>query len=98
LHVALRAARPLAGVLALSTYLPLAGSVAAERSAASLGVPIWMAHGSADPVIPLAGALASRDHLERLGYGVTWHTYAMGHSVCAEQVRDMSAWLTLRLQ
>jgi phospholipase/carboxylesterase len=98
LHVGLRASEALGGVVALSTYLPLARSVAPERSQASLAVPIWMAHGNADAVIPLASAAASRDILEQLGYRLTWRTYAMGHGVSAEQVRDLGAWLTDRLR
>ena len=98
LHVALRAREALGGAVALSTYLALAGSVGAERSAASLQIPIWMAHGTADPVIALASATASRAVLEELGYRLTWHTYAMGHSVCAEQVRDLRTWLMKRLR
>jgi len=98
LHVGLRATDALGGVVALSTYLPLARSVASQRSDASLLAPIWMAHGDADPVIPLASAEASRAILEQLGYRLSWHTYGMGHGVCAEQVRDLGAWLTDRLR
>ena len=93
LHVALRARDALGGVVALSTYLPLAESVARERSAASLQIPFFLAHGTADPVIALASATASRAVLERLGLKPSWHTYPMGHSVCAEQVADLRAWL-----
>jgi phospholipase/carboxylesterase len=98
LHVGLRAPDALAGVVALSTYLPLAQSVAAERSAASASTPIWMAHGDADQVIALASAVASRAVLKHLGYELTWRTYAMGHGVCAEQVDDLRAWLVERLR
>jgi len=98
LHAALREAHPLAGVLALSAYLPLPHTVCAERPAADLGVPIWMAHGSDDPVIPLSRAVLSRDFLSSLGYAVNWRTYAMGHAVCAEEVRDLNEWLIPRLQ
>jgi phospholipase/carboxylesterase len=97
LHVGLRASHALAGIVALSTYLPLAHSVAAERSVASALTPIWMAHGDADPVIALASAEASRAALEQLGLRPTWRTYAMGHGVCAEQVRDLRMWLVDRL-
>jgi phospholipase/carboxylesterase len=98
LHVGLRAPDALGGIVALSTYLPLAHSVAEEQSAASALTPIWMAHGDADPVIALASAAASRDLLERLGYRLSWHTYSMGHGVCAEQVSDLRAWLVDRLR
>jgi phospholipase/carboxylesterase len=98
LHVGLRAPEALAGIVALSTYLPLAESLRAERSAASAQTPIWMAHGNADQVIALANAAGSRDVLERLGYELTWHTYTMGHGVCAEQVNDLRAWLVDRLR
>jgi phospholipase/carboxylesterase len=98
LHLGLRAREALGGIVALSTYLPLAESIAVEQSAASRETPIWMAHGTEDPVIALASATASRATLERLGLTPTWHTYAMGHSVCAEQVRDLRVWLTERLR
>lgn len=98
LHVGLRATDVLAGVVALSTYLPLAHSVATERSAASASTPIWMAHGDADPVIALASAVASRDLLEQLGFRLTWRTYPMGHGVSADLVRDLRAWLVDRLR
>jgi phospholipase/carboxylesterase len=93
LHTALREPRRLAGVLALSTYLPLATSVAAERSAANQDVPILLAHGSVDPILPLSLAETSRHALEQLGYSVEWHVYPMPHSVCAEEIRVIGAWL-----
>lgn len=98
LHVGLRASHALAGIVALSTYLPLARFVAAERSVASALTPIWMAHGDADQVIALANAASSRDVLEQLGLTLTWHTYPMGHGVCAEQINDLRAWLADRLR
>jgi phospholipase/carboxylesterase len=98
LFTALRETRPLAGVLALSTYLPLAETLATERAAANRGTPIWMAHGSADPVIPLALAAASYDGLTSLGYDVTFKAYDMGHSLCAAEIRDFRVWLKGRLQ
>jgi phospholipase/carboxylesterase len=93
LHTALRAPRPLAGVIALSTYLPLAGTLAAERSAANELVPIFMAHGISDNVLPLALGETSRRALEAQGYVVDWHAYAMAHSVCLEEVSAIGAWL-----
>ena len=95
LHAGLREPRKLAGILALSTYLPLAGTVAAEAAAANRAVPIHMAHGSADPVIPLELADASRATLEQLGYAVDWRVYPMGHSVCAAEVAAIAEWLEL---
>lgn len=83
----------LAGLAGLSGYLPLAAATAAERSAANADVPIFLAHGRADPVIELARAVASRDALTTLGYAVDWHEYAMPHSVCAEEVADLNRWL-----
>ncbi len=93
LHTALRYPRPLAGVLALSAYLPLLDPTRAEASEANRKVPIFMAHGSQDPVIPLSLSERSRDFLTSLGYVVECHTYPMPHSVCAEEVRDIRDWL-----
>lgn len=96
LQTALREPRALGGVLALSTYLPLASSLAAERSAANAGVPIFMAHGTADNVLPLALGESSRRALEALAYRVEWHVYPMPHSVCVEEIGDIGAWLAVR--
>jgi len=93
LHTALREPRPLAGVLALSTYLPLAASLASERSAAHSGVPIFMAHGTGDTVLPLSLAETSRAALLALGYAVEWHAYPMAHSVSMEEISAIGAWL-----
>jgi phospholipase/carboxylesterase len=93
LQTGLRHAERLAGIMALSTYLPIAGTVAAERNAANREVPIFMAHGVQDPMIVLARAASSRDKLVELGYSVEWHQYAMPHSVCPEEVRDIGGWL-----
>jgi phospholipase/carboxylesterase len=98
LFAALRETRPLAGVLALSTYLPMADTLEAERAAANRSTPIWQGHGSADPVIPLAFAAASCDALKSLGYDVTFKTYAMEHSLSAAEIRDFRVWLKGRLQ
>jgi phospholipase/carboxylesterase len=80
-------------VLALSTYLPLAGAVEAERNAANGDLPIFMAHGEYDDIIPLQRAEQSRQALARLGYPVEWRTYAMPHSVCPQEIEDISAFL-----
>jgi phospholipase/carboxylesterase len=79
--------------MALSTYLPLAGHLASEGSAANRDVPIFYAHGVHDPVIPFAMASMSRQKLTAAGYKVQWQEYPMQHSVCTEEVADISAWL-----
>ena len=89
----LRHGERLAGLLGMSGYLPLAGHTAAERSAANAGIPIFQAHGTADPMIVIGRATATRDELLALGYPVEWHSYPMPHSVCAEEIADMNAWL-----
>jgi phospholipase/carboxylesterase len=93
LHTALREPERLAGVLALSTYLPLPSTLEAERHPANAAVPIFQAHGTADPVVPLSFGEASRDALLGHGYAVGWHTYPMPHSVSAEEVADVREWL-----
>jgi phospholipase/carboxylesterase len=93
LQTALRYPHALAGVIALSAYLPLAQRIEAERSAASRAVPIFIAHGTADPVVPLARGAAARDRLLALGHAVQWQEYPMPHSVCAEEVDAIAAFL-----
>jgi phospholipase/carboxylesterase len=93
LHTGLRHAERLAGILALSTYLPLAGSLAPEHSAANLGVPLFMAHGRFDDIIPIERARQSRVVLEGLGCKLEWREYAMPHAVCGEEIADIAAWL-----
>jgi phospholipase/carboxylesterase len=94
LQTALRYPERLAGVLALSTYLPLAPTLEAERSEASKDIPIFMGHGQHDEIIPIRRAEASRDALTALGHKVEWHTYPMPHSVCAPEIGDISRFLT----
>lgn len=94
LHTALRQAIPLGGVLALSTYLPLADSAARELTEPSRATPVFMAHGRSDPVIPYQLGSASRDALRDMGYAVEWREYAMQHSVCEQELRDIETWLT----
>lgn len=89
----LRAPRRLAGIVGLSGYLPLAATTAAERSAANHDVPIFLAHGRFDPIVSFTRGTASRDALVALGYAVEWHDYPMQHSVCPEEVADLSRWL-----
>jgi len=96
LQTGLRYPERLGGILALSTYLPLAATLAAERSPANRDLPVLMAHGTLDPMIPIARARDSRAALEALGYAVEWQEYAMPHSVCGEEIADIAAWL-LRL-
>jgi phospholipase/carboxylesterase len=93
LQTGLRQPAPLAGLLALSTYLPLAATVAQERSAANAPTPVFMAHGTSDPVVPMARGAASRDALQAMGYSVEWHEYAMPHSVCEDEIRDIARFL-----
>lgn len=93
LHTALRQTAPLGGVLALSTYLPLAESVSAEAGANVRQTPIFMAHGRNDPVVPYQLGVASRDALLGFGCIVEWHEYAMPHSVCEQELCDIEAWL-----
>ena len=93
LQAGMRHPEKLAGLLCLSGYVPLADKSLAERSQHSLATPIFMCHGTHDGVIPVSRATASRDHLRELGYEVEWHEYPMQHSVCAEEVRDISNWL-----
>ncbi|HEY8857214.1 MAG TPA: alpha/beta hydrolase-fold protein [Rugosibacter sp.] len=93
LMTALRHSERLAGVMALSTYLPLAGKLAAERQAVNTDLPVFMAHGTEDEIIGIDRAVSSRDALIALGYRVEWKSYAMGHAVCPQEVADISAWL-----
>lgn len=89
----LRYPERLGGIMGLSGYLPLAHTLAAERSPANEGVPIFLAHGKRDGVVPLAAAGATRDALSALAYPVDWHAYDMEHSVCMEEIADMHQWL-----
>ena len=93
LHTGLRYPQRLAGIMALSTYLPLAESLAAEAAPANRDVPIFYVHGTHDPVIPFAMATGSRDRLSAAGYSIEWHEFPMQHSVCMEEVEAISAWL-----
>ena len=93
MQTGLRHPERLAGLLVLSSSLPLADTLAAEASPANRDVPIFMAHGTHDPMIPLARGRASRDRLLALGYRVDWREYPIPHSVSAEEIADLSAWL-----
>ena len=98
LYTALRYPQRLAGVMPLSTYLPLRDTLAAEASAANRDIPILMCHGRQDPVVPLQLGEHSREVLSTNGYRVDFRYYNMPHSVCAEEVADISVWLTSVLQ
>lgn len=93
-----RHAQKLGGIVALSTYLPLAEKTAAEASAANRAIPIFQGHGSADPIVPQALGTLSRDHLQSLGYAVEWHSYPMAHQVCMEEIVELRRWLGARLR
>jgi len=93
LQTGLRHPERLAGLIVLSSFLPLAHALGTEASPANRDVPIFMAHGTNDPMIPLARGREARDRLLALGYHVEWHEYPMPHSVCAEEIADLSGWL-----
>jgi phospholipase/carboxylesterase len=87
----------LGGLIALSAYVPVPNMMDRERTVAAAAVPIFMGHGSVDPVVPLELGLSSRDWLVQRGYAVDWHTYPMPHSVSADEIRDLRLWLATRL-
>ena len=93
LHCGLRYPERLAGLLALSTYLPLPGQLAAEKSVAGRTVPILMLHGVYDPVIPLQAGLQSCEFLKQAGYDIEWQTYPMQHSLCLEEIQHIGRWI-----
>jgi phospholipase/carboxylesterase len=93
LQTGLRYPEKLAGLLCLSGYLPLHASVSDEHHEANRDTPIFLAHGREDPIIPINRAEQSRDILRALGYEVEWHEYRMPHTVCEEELADISGWL-----
>ncbi len=93
LQTGLRHPETLAGIMALSTYLPLADSFDREAAPANRATPIFMAHGTFDPVVPYAMGAGSMTFLTGLGYRLEWHDYPMQHSVCIEEIRDINAWV-----
>jgi phospholipase/carboxylesterase len=93
LYAGLRHAERLAGILALSTYLVQADKLPLEAAAANRDVPIFMAHGTADPVVRFEWGLGSRRALEANGNPVEWHQYPIEHSLCLEEVKAIGAWL-----
>lgn len=92
LHTGLRYPQKLAGILALSTYLPLHDKLEKEANAANKHTPIFMAHGSYDPVVPIALAELSREQLIKQDYQVEWRTYPMEHGVLPDEIDDISRW------
>lgn len=96
LHAGIRHPQRLAGILALSTYLHDFAGARSEQHDANLAIPIMLAHGVQDPMIPVMRAATARENLIQLGYDVRWHAYPMGHEVCMEEVRDISAFLAER--
>jgi phospholipase/carboxylesterase len=93
LQAGLRHSEPLAGIIGLSCYLPMAQSLANERATAGTGTPVLLMHGSRDPVVPLALGEHARRTLTDWGYRVDWRSYPMQHQVCMEQISDIRAWL-----
>ena len=97
LAAGLRQRTPMRGLIALSTYLPLHHAYETEAAPESFGVPIFMGHGRFDPVVPEALGLMSRDWIAAKGNKITWKSYPMPHSVCAEEVRDLATWMDAAL-
>ncbi|MBK6451979.1 MAG: dienelactone hydrolase family protein [Steroidobacteraceae bacterium] len=97
LYAGLRYPDRLAGILAMSCYLPLPETLAAERSATNSDVPILLCHGRSDPVVPMAMGLEAREELKAHGYAPEWRDYPMQHAVCIEEIADVARWLKLRL-
>jgi len=94
LHTALRYPQRLAGVMALSTYVPLHPLLSKEAHAANVNTPIFMAHGIFDDIISLEMAEKSRNLLQNCQYSVTWHQYNMAHSLCEQEIIDIESFLT----
>lgn len=94
LQAGVRHPRRLAGIMALSTYLPLPEKLEAEASPANRDCPVFMAHGTQDPVVPFEGGQLSKEALEAQGYEIEWREYPMPHSVCMEEKADAATWLT----
>lgn len=85
--------KPLAGILGLSGYLPIAHELHQKANAANLHTPIFLAHGTQDPIVPFALGQATQQFLAQANYPVSWHTYPIPHSVCPEEITDISRWL-----
>lgn len=93
LYTALASALPLAGVVALSTYLPVADYLRSAATPEGLAIPLWMAHGTQDPVVPLGLGKTSMETLREMGVNLSWQTYPMPHSLCPEEIVDLGHWL-----
>jgi len=93
LHTGLRYPEPLAGIMALSMPIPLPATIANEMHAANTAVPVFLAHGTSDAVVPYPMGEYAHRLLSQLGLPVEWHAYPMAHSVCIEEIRDIRAWL-----
>ena len=91
INTALHTREKLAGLMALSTYLPLPGEI--DASTGSRDLPVFMAHGSFDPMLPMQWGKLSAERLREAGFGIEWHEYPMAHAVCIEEIRDIRAWL-----
>ena len=98
LHTGLRYPKQLAGLLCLSGYLPLKENLAKERNAVNQQIPIFMAHGEHDNIVPFEHGVESRDFLNALGYKVEWNSYLMQHTVCNNEIQDINRWLNQVLQ
>jgi len=98
LHTGLRHAERLGGILALSTYLPIAELLEAEASSTNKNIALFMAHGRSDPIVPYTLGKHSYELLIQQGYQIDWHEYAMPHSVCQDEVCDIEGWLSQRLK
>lgn len=98
LSVGLRHANTLAGIVALSGYLPLAEQLATERSTGNSQTPIFIGHGSSDAVVPEFLGSQARDFLKQAGHPVEWHSYPMAHQVCAAEIVDLRGWIAARLR
>ena len=97
LHYGFRCDEPLAGIVGLSTYLPLSGDFADAAAKSAIRTPVFLAHGIFDPVLMLALGESSRQVLQDSGCDVSWHTYPMPHTVTPEEVHDLSTWLSTRI-
>lgn len=97
LQLALRFPEKLAGLIALSTYLLLDHRLKADAHEANLGLPVFVGHGSQDPMVPCRLGEQVAERLRGMGYAVEWHSYSMPHSVCPQEVADLAAWLRARL-
>ena len=93
LHAGIRYPKKLAGIMALSTYIPFDENLLAQTSPQQTGLPIFAAHGTRDPIIPVANWQDYAPKLESKGFDVEAHSYEMEHSLCAEEIRDISIWL-----